>query len=80
MKRTTVVLPEDLAALVEFERQRRHQSAGQIIREALAAYLTGEPVRQKRLRFAALGRSGHRDTARQAEEILAKEWPDDRRS
>ncbi len=80
MKRTTVMLPEDLAALLEMERQRRNLSTAEVIREALAAYLRGENAQRKRLRFAALGRSGHRDTAREAESILAREWDRDSRS
>lgn len=74
MKRTTVVLSEELAALLDLERSRRNLSAAEIIREALAAYLKGEGAQPRRLRFAALGRSGHHDTAREAEAILAREW------
>ncbi len=78
MRRTTIVVPDDLAALLEIEQRRRNQSTSQIVREALTAYLTGESAKPKQLRFAALGRSGHKDTAAQAEEILAKEWTRDR--
>lgn len=74
MKRTTVVLPDELAKLLDLERKRRDTSVAEIIREALEAYLKGDSSRPKRLRFAALGRSGHRDTAREAETIIAGEW------
>lgn len=71
MKRTTVTLPDDLAALLEVERQQRAISQAAIIREALVAYLRRrqEP---RRLPFVALGRSGTRTTAREAEAILAR--------
>ena len=73
MKRTTVVLPDDLHVLLERERRRRDVSAAAIIREALAAYL-GVSDQPRRLLFAALGRSGYHDTARRAKEILREEW------
>ena len=71
MKRTTIVLPDHLAALLERERRRRGVSTAVIVREALDAYLA--PPTQP-LPFVALGQSGHRNTARDVEEILAQEW------
>lgn len=76
MKRTTVVLPDDLAALLDLERRRRDVSTATIIREALTAYLRGDGAWPTRLPFVALGRSGFQDTAREAEAILAREWVD----
>ena len=71
MKRTTVVLPDDLAALLERERRRRGVSTAGIIREALDAYFArpDEP-----LPFIALGASGYHDTAERMEEIMDREW------
>jgi len=63
-----------LATLLDLERKRRDISEAEIIREALEAYLKGGPNQPRRLRFAALGRSGHHDTAREAETIIAREW------
>jgi hypothetical protein len=74
MKRTTILLPEDLAALLELERRRRDVSAAEVIREALAAYLQGSEEQPARLPFIGIGRSGQRHVARQAERILAREW------
>ena len=71
MKRTTIVLPDDLAALLERERRRRGVSAAAVVREALDSYF-GE--RRRPLAIAALGRSGETNVARDAEEILAREW------
>jgi hypothetical protein len=78
MKRTTVVLPDDLAALLDLERRRRDVSTAVIVREALTAYLRRDGTPAKPLPFAALGRSGTRDTAQEAEAILAREWGHDR--
>jgi Arc/MetJ-type ribon-helix-helix transcriptional regulator len=79
MKRTTITLSDELAAALERETRRRHSSASAVAREALSRYLglpdDGEP---RKLPFASLGRSGRRHTARDAEEILAREWRDPR--
>lgn len=71
MKRTTIVLPDDLAALLEWERRRCGVSAAAIVREALDAHLA-RPAGP--LPFVALGRSGCHDTAQRTEEILEREW------
>ncbi len=73
MKRTTIALPDELAAALEREARRRRVSASHIAREALAAHL-GLGERRRHLPFAALGASGHRTTARDLEDILAAEW------
>jgi predicted transcriptional regulator len=79
MKRTTISLPDDLASALAREARRRNRSASEITREALARHLglaAGEP---RDLPFAALGRSGHANTAREMEELLAREWDDEAR-
>jgi hypothetical protein len=76
MKRTTIVLPDDLAVLVEMERKRRGVSTAELVREALAAYLANDQG-DAPLSFIGLGRSGHHDTAERAEEILAQDWGGD---
>jgi predicted transcriptional regulator len=77
MKRTTLSLPDDLTDALTREAHRRSLSVSAVAREALSKQLgltAGEP---RELRFAALGRSGHRTTARDIEELLAREWDDD---
>jgi metal-responsive CopG/Arc/MetJ family transcriptional regulator len=76
MKRTTVSLPDELAQDVEREAQRRRVSVSQVTREALSQHF--HTSRTKRLPFVGIGHSGKRDTARRAEEILAREWGDAR--
>lgn len=73
MKRTTISLPDELAAAIEREARRRGVAVSQIAREALEDRL-GRSALRRELSFAALGRSGHRTTAADAEEILAAEW------
>ena len=78
MRRTTISLPEELAAALGREARRRAMPASAIAREALTAYLgIGGPDDQRELSFAALDRSGHSDTAREMEELLKQEWTAD---
>ena len=78
MKRTTISLPEALAAALSREARRRRVPVSQIAREAIEARLGGQTGARRKLPFAALGHSGHRTTARDAEEILRREWAPDR--
>ena len=78
MKRTTVSLPGDLATLLVREARRRETSVSDIVRRAVESFLgASDDVRE--LPFAALGRSGRRHTARDAEKILTVEWGHARR-
>ncbi len=80
MKRTTVSLPEDVAAILAREARRRAMSVSEVTRQALIAYLGLVGSEPRRLPFEALGRSGYSTTAEDIEEILAKEWRDPRHS
>ena len=80
MRRTTILLSEDLADQLEYERRRRNQSTAAIVREALTEYLAGGTSSPKPLAFVGLGRSGYRDTSEKVEEILAREWAGDKRT
>jgi Arc/MetJ-type ribon-helix-helix transcriptional regulator len=79
MKRTTVSLPDDLALALAREARRRNQSASEITRDALAAHLGLAAGKPREVPFAAVGRSGHHSTARDMEELLAREWDDEAR-
>jgi predicted transcriptional regulator len=74
MKRTTVSLSDDIADALEREARRRHSSASEITREALARHLGLTADGPRTLPFAAIGRSGHRNTGRDMEELIEKEW------
>jgi hypothetical protein len=78
MKRTTISLPDEMAKALEREARRRGTSVSAIAREALAERLHLRPGELRELPFVGLGRSGARDTARRAEDILADEWNADR--
>ncbi|MEA2512194.1 MAG: hypothetical protein QOJ59_1681 [Thermomicrobiales bacterium] len=75
MKRTTFLLPDELATLLEMERRRRDVSAAAIVREALEAYFRkGDTIDSPRVpRIAALGRGGGNRVATQMEDLLAEE-------
>ena len=76
MRRTTISLPDDVTAGLQREAARRRVPVSQVAREAIEAHL-GRPAGARReLRFAGIGRSGHRDTAVSIEEILQREWVD----
>lgn len=75
MRRTTILLDDDLADQLDYERRRRNQSTTAIVREALAEYLAGGKANPKKLGFIGIGRSRHRDTSEKFDEILAREWP-----
>ena len=78
MTRTTVSLPDDLATLLAREARRRETSVSDIVRRAVESFL-GASGGRRELPFAALGRSGRRHTARDAEKILTAEWGHARR-
>lgn len=72
MTRTTISLPDDLATLLAREARRRETSVSAIVRRAVESFL--DTAGDRKLPFAALGRSGRRHTARDAEKILTAEW------
>jgi Arc/MetJ-type ribon-helix-helix transcriptional regulator len=76
MKRATISMPEELALDVEREAHTRRISVSEVAREALREHLDRRA--EDGLPFIGIGRSGERDTARRAEEILAQEWGDAR--
>jgi len=74
MKRTTISLPDDVAALRRREARRRDTSVSEVTRQALLAYFGLAQDRPRHIPFAALGSSGYEHTARDVEEILAEQW------
>lgn len=78
MTRITISLPDELATAVSREASRRRTSVSRVAREAIEDRLGHSATVRRELPFVALGRSGHRTTARDIEAILAVEWGDDR--
>jgi Arc/MetJ-type ribon-helix-helix transcriptional regulator len=75
MKRTTFSLPDDVAAALKREATRRRTSVSEVVRLALTTHL--KHPQERVLPFESLGDSGHQHTtARDMEEILAREWGD----
>ena len=76
MRRTTVSLPDELAQALDREARRRHASASEVTRTALAQHLGLAQSEPRELAVADLGRSGHHSTARDMERLLELEWDD----
>ena len=70
MKRTTIYLAPELEVRLKMEGLRRKQPMAELVREAVEAYLTGEPVAGPP--GAGAFASGRRDTADRAEDLLAE--------
>ncbi len=73
MKRITISLPDDVEAAVQREARRRRVPVSQVIRERLETG-PGSRATARRIAFAAVGRSGEHDTARNVDAILGREW------
>lgn len=71
MQRTTLSLPDELMGRLRREARRRESSVSDVAREALREHF-GLDGKRRRIGFAAIGRSGHTDTAERAEEVLAE--------
>lgn len=78
MRRTTISLPEDLAEALEREARRRRVPVSRLAREAIEERLGRGAGVVRPLPFIGLGRSGHKSTARDVDEILESEWTIDR--
>ncbi|HVS66088.1 MAG TPA: CopG family transcriptional regulator [Thermoanaerobaculia bacterium] len=72
MKRTTISLPDDLAALVEREAHRREVSVSELVRLALARLLRPEGGRE--LPWAGVVREPEMVYGADLDEALAEEW------
>jgi hypothetical protein len=74
MKRTTISLPDDLAVRLQREARRRSTSVSDVARQIFSAHFGLNGEAPKRFPFESLGRSGHRNTARDIKKILREEW------
>lgn len=71
MKRTTVILPDEIEARLRREARRRGTSIAEVAREALAAYLPTPP--QGRLGFTAISEADAGDLSERVDEIVSEE-------
>ena len=76
MKRTTISLPDDLAAALEREAARRRVPVSQVAREAIESELGMDEGTPRELPFIGVGSSGLGNVAERVDEILAEEWTD----
>ena len=79
MKRTTVSLPDELAAAADREAERRRISLSELMREALADRL-GMNGKTREVPWAGVGDSGRDDVSERMEELMELEWTDPRDS
>jgi predicted transcriptional regulator len=70
MKRTTVMLPDDLMTRLRHESRRRGTSVAEIVREAVEQHVTA-PTPGRRLAFFAVGEGGPEDASERVEEYVA---------
>lgn len=76
MKRTTIMLPDDVAARLRYEAQRRGESTAALVREAVERYLP--PEGRRTLSFFAIGEGppdGSERVDEYVREALRKRWP-----
>jgi Ribbon-helix-helix protein, copG family len=71
MKRTTIMLPEDLDARVRIEARRRGVSIADIAREAIERYI-GPSAPSGKLAFFAVGKGGPPDASERVDEFVGK--------
>jgi len=70
-ERRTFTLPVSMARRLDFQAQAKRRSVSSILREALDAYLEGQPP-PKLPSFVGIGRSGEHDVSERVEEIIAE--------
>jgi hypothetical protein len=71
MRRTTIMLPEDVDARLRREARRRNVSVAEIAREAIEEHLP-EPPRSGRLGFFAVGDGDPGDVSERVDEFVGK--------
>jgi hypothetical protein len=69
MKRTTVMLPDDVLSRLQHEARRRSTSVAEIVREAVEQHFA-EPEPRKPLSFFAIGDGGPPDASERVDEFV----------
>ncbi|MGI8608573.1 MAG: ribbon-helix-helix protein, CopG family [Candidatus Dormibacteria bacterium] len=68
MRRTTIMLPDDVALLLDVERERLRASSADLVRQALEAYL--RPAAGRRYSFIGIAEGDGSSSGEHAEELL----------
>jgi hypothetical protein len=71
VKRTTIMLPEDLDARLRHEARRRGSSVADVTRDALLSFLPEAP-KEGRLSFFAIGEGSPSDASERVDELVGK--------
>jgi len=71
VKRTTIMLPDEVDARLRFEARRRGVSIAEVAREAIEAHLP-EPTATGRLGFFAIGEGGPADASERVDELVGQ--------
>jgi predicted transcriptional regulator len=80
MRRTTISLPDDVAAALEREARRRRMPVSQVAREAIETRLGWNEEGPREIPFAGIGGSGDGELtnlAAESEDYLREHWADD---
>src|SRR5262249_5963859 len=72
MKRTTVFADEDILRKLREVAKRENSTVAEVTRKALSEYVSRRRSKRSRLSLIAIGRSGRKDVAERAEELLRK--------
>ena len=70
MKRTMILVPDEMDARLRFEAARRGVSVAEVTREALAAYL-GPPAEPRPLSFFGVGDGAPDDVSERVDEFVS---------
>jgi predicted CopG family antitoxin len=71
MRRTTILADEDVLRRLREIARRENMLVSDVIRMALDRYLSSHRPKRSRLLLVGIGRSGRRDVAERAEDLLA---------
>ena len=72
MKRTSVFADEDVLKRLRQIAKRENSTLAQVTRKALTEYVSRRRPKRSRLSLIGIGRSGRKDIAERAEELLGK--------
>ena len=72
MKRTTVFADDDVMKKLRQIAKRENCTVSEVTRQALNEYVSRRGRKRSRLSLIGIGRSGRKDVAERAEEILGK--------